>query len=205
MGFLGTSKKYYWSAFAIEIGGEYVPGGWFKKEYIKYPYLHWEIFIDSHTGPDEVGETGTYTRFRAYISNPRNFSFRISRKKFDAGSEKFGDLYEIRVGDPDFDSRFVIKANRTDQVLDLFADQGLKDAIALPRDLNLYISDYRGQFRKKGIPYWVDTLMIRKRGDVYEKEDLRMYVEILTKTLYRLAEIGAIENEHPGVSIYAKR
>ena len=205
MGLFGISKRNYWSAFAIEIGGEYVPGGWFKDEYIKYQYLNWEIFIDTYTVEDDDGDRDTYTRFRAYILNPRSFRFSISRKNFLTGISKFFGMQDVEIGDPGFDHHFVIKGNDSNLLRDLFADQRLKDAVAQPRYLNLYISENKGLFRKRSIPEHVDTLMIRQSGEVKEKEDLGMFVEMLTKTLDRLAEIGAIENRHPGASIYRKR
>ena len=205
MGLFGISKKHYWSAFAIEIGGEYVPGGWFKDEYIRYQYLNWEIFIDTFTVEDDDGDRDTYTRFRAYLLNPKSFRFSIYRKNFLTGIGKFFGMQDVEIGDPDFDHHFVIKGNDPTTLVALFADQGLKDAVAEPRYLNLRISENKGFFRKRSIPEHVDTLMIRQIGEVKEKEDLRMFVELLTKTLDRLAEIGAIENRHPGVSIYSKR
>lgn len=106
---LGPSKDDVWAKIAKDIGGEYIDGGFWKKDELKYEHKNWNLHLDTYTTGGKHSQT--YTRMRAPFFNQRGFRFRVTPKHLFSGIGKFFGAQDIEIGDLEFDEEFIIKTN----------------------------------------------------------------------------------------------
>ncbi len=80
----GPSKAEMWQQLAMDIGGQYVDGGFWKGDKVQARVGEWTVTLDSYT--ESSGDTQeTYTRLRAPYVNKDGFRFSIHREGLFSG------------------------------------------------------------------------------------------------------------------------
>ncbi|MEM7234232.1 MAG: DUF3137 domain-containing protein [Planctomycetota bacterium] len=195
----GPSKKEIWTQIGDEIDGDYIEGGFWKNDSLRYRAGEWELVLDTFTVSD--GKTSsTYTRLRAPFVNKDGLYFKIYREGFFSSIGKFFGMQDIAIGDPYFDDTFVIKGNDEEKIRLLLRDEELKDLFSDLPHANVEIRDDEGWFGAN-FPEGVDQLYYVVGGVVTEKARLKKLFELFSRLLERLVQIDSAYEDDPGVEL----
>ena len=111
----GPSKDEIWSQIAGDVGGEFIDGGFWRKDVLVYKHGEWQILLDTYTVSTGNSST-TYTRMRAPFVNKDGLYFKIYREGLFSSIGKFFGMQDIQIWDPFFDEQFIIKGNSPEKV-----------------------------------------------------------------------------------------
>jgi hypothetical protein len=109
-----TKQQQAWSSAAEEIGGQFTPqvGEWYegKTMQINAQLDSIPVLVDHYTVSN--GKTSTsYTRLRAIASSPFELHLHIYKEGFFSTLGKAFGTQDVIIGEPTFDSTFIIKAS----------------------------------------------------------------------------------------------
>jgi hypothetical protein len=195
----GPSRSEIWRKLSEELYGEHVKGGFGSGEKVVVEHLDWTLTLDTYTvstGKSSV----TYTRMRAPFVNPLGFRFTVYRKSVFTGVAKLLGMQDIEIGDPPFDSDFVIKATDVFHVRALLGNARIRELIARQPQINLSVKDDEGWFATR-FPSGVDELHFVAQGVIKDLDRLKLLYELFAETLEELCRIGAVSNEPPNVKL----
>ena len=199
----GPSKDEIWAQIAADIGGEFVEGGFWGKDVLRYKHGEWEILLDTYTVTSNTGTTTTsttYTRMRAPFVNKDGLQFKIYPEGFFSSIGKMFGMQDIEIGDPFFDRKYIIKSNNEQKIKQLLADDTLKELInKLPR-VHFEIRDDEGWFSKE-FPDGVEQLYFQCVGVIKKTEQLMALFNLFSLTLMRLVEIDSAYLSDPEVDL----
>lgn len=197
--FFGPSKSEIWSQMAASMEAEYIEGGWFKGDGIIYRHDEWTLVLDTYTVQTQ-NSSSTYTRLRAPFVNKDGLYFKIYREGFFSSVGKFFGMQDLEIGDPFFDSSFVIKGNDQRQLARLLSDQHLKDLFQEQPHVLLEIKDDEGWFGPD-FPEGVDQLSFCRGGVMKDVKELESLFELFTHMLTRLVQIDSAYDDDPNVTL----
>ena len=195
----GPSKDEIWSQISRDIGGEFIDGGFWKKDVLVYQHGEWTILLDTYTVSNGKSST-TYTRMRAPFVNKDGTYFKVYREGFFSAIGKFFGMQDIEIGDAYFDDQFIIKGNNPGTLKELFADQRIKDLIHLQPRIEFEIKNDDGWFSTH-FPEGVDQLYFSCVGIMKKTERLKALFELFSATLERLVEIDSAYACDPNIRV----
>jgi hypothetical protein len=203
MGWFGPSKDEVWRQLCLEIGADFIEGGFWKGSKVQAHVGPWTITLDTftrrHHQQNHHSHT-TYTRIRAPYVNPEGFRFTIYRKGFFSDLGKLLGMQDIEVGEPGFDEAFIIKGNGESKVRTLFDDPNLRRLVEAQPEIKLEVKDSEGWFGAR-FPEGVDELHFQVVGVIKDVERLKALFELFAAVLDRLCQIGSAYKQEPGVDL----
>ena len=209
----GPSQEEIWQQLCDEIpNAEFVKGGfWRGSNRVVVTVKQWKIILDTHTtsqtnsttyGFNTTITTSTtrYTRIRtAYVSND-GLRFKIHRRGWFAELGKFFGRQDIQVGDPEFESNFIIQGNDETKVRQLFANARIRELILQQPSIVFEIKDNEDIFAQR-FPSDVDELYFEVTGTIEDVERLKSLFELFTQTLKQLCRIGSAYEDDPNIEL----
>jgi hypothetical protein len=197
----GPSQEEIWRQLSVEIGGQYVDGGFWEGDKVVARTGPWTTTLDTCTRTvDNSSTPTTYTRLRAPFVNPDGFRFAIYRKHLFSGLGRLLGLQDIEIGEPFFDEEFVIKGNSDERVRALFANPRLRESIHRQPDILLEIHDDEGWFGAD-FPEGVDMLTFEAAETIEDVSRLKALFDLFGETLRQLCRIGSAYADDPGVTL----
>lgn len=195
----GPSKAEIWSQIADDIGGDFIEGGFWERDQLRYDHEQWTVVLDTFnvsTGKN----TRRFTRMRAPFVNKDGLTFRITREGLFSAVTKFFGAQDIEIGDAYFDEAFVIQSNDEDKIKRLLNDTRLKTLIQNQPNIQLALREDQGLFRQT-YPEGVNELYFQCNGIIRDKEILKDLFEIFTIILSRLVQIDSAYEDDPGIDL----
>jgi len=178
----GPSKNEIWSQIAVDMGEEFIEGGFLKgSPALVYKHGEWQIRLDTYT-KDSGNSNRTYTRVRAPFINKDELYFKIYREGFFSDMGKFLGMQDIKTGDPFFDEQFIIKSNNRKKLKLFLADPKMKELIQGQPKIHLEIRDDEGWFGAD-FPEGVDELYFECVGVIEETERLKSLFDLFSVSL----------------------
>jgi hypothetical protein len=203
MGFLrnilGPSKEEIWSQISADIGGEFIDGGFWGIDALRYQHGEWELLLDTYRVSNGKSST-TYTRMRAPFVNKDDLYFNIYRESLFSGAGRFFGMQDLTIGDPFFDESFVIKGNNERKIQQLLNDAKLKALIDQQPRINFKIRDDEGWFGANH-PDGVDELYFSRVGTMKDVAELKDLFQLFCHTLERLVQIDSAYANDPNVRL----
>ncbi|WOO42453.1 hypothetical protein [Rubellicoccus peritrichatus] len=196
----GPSKEEIWKQVAASIEGDYIDGGFWGKDELRYRSGEWEFLLDTYTVNSGNNTQTTYTRMRAPFINKDGLHFKIYRENFFSGIGKFFGMQDLVIGDDLFDNNFIIKGNYEDKVKLLLASQKLRDLIRQQPYISIEIKEDDGYFGTS-FPSGVDMLYFTCYGVIKDVTLLHGLFEMFTCVLERLVEIDSAYESDPNVKL----
>ena len=195
----GSSKDEIWEQIATDIDGEFIEGGFWKKDVLIYKRREWQILLDTYTV--STGQSShTCTRMRAPFVNKDGLYFQISREGFFSSIGKFFGIQDIEIGDPFFDKQFVIKGNNREKIKLLLADDRIKELCQRQPRIHLRIKDDEGRFGPD-FPEGVDELYFECLGVMKETALLKSLFALFCLILERLVQIDSAYEDDPQITL----
>ena len=198
-GIFGPSKDEIWSQIATDIDGEFIDGGFWKKDVLIYKHGEWQILLDTYT-VSTSHSTQTYTRMRAPFINKDGLYFKISREGFFSSIGKFFGMQDIEIGDPFFDDKFIIKGNNPKKIKLLLAEPKIKELCQQQPRIHFSIKDDEGWFGTD-FPEGVDELYFSCVGVIKETVLLKSLFGLFCITLQRLVQIDSAYEDDPQIQL----
>lgn len=212
----GPSQEEIWQQLCNQIpNAEFIKGGfWQGSNRVVVTFKCWKIILDtyttSHTTSGGYGSTysnsttystsTTYTRMRvAYVSND-GLWFKINRRGWFFELGKLFGGQDIQVGDPEFESKFIIQGNNETKIRQLFANARIRDLILQQPSIVFEIKDNKGFFGQR-FPTDVDELYFEVTGTIEDVERLKSLFELFAQTLKQLCSIGSAYEVDPNIEL----
>jgi hypothetical protein len=206
----GPSQEEIWQQLCDEIpNAEFIKGGfWQGSNKVVVTFKRWKIILDtyttSHTTSGGYGSTystsTTYTRMRAaYVSND-GLWFKINRRGWFSELGKLFGGQDIQVGDPEFESNFIIQGNDETKVRQLFTNARIRDLILQQQSIVFEIKDNESFFGQR-FPSDVDELYFEVTGTIEDVERLKSLFDLFAQTLKQLCRIGSAYEIDPNVEL----
>lgn len=195
----GPSKAEIWHQLSVEIGGQYVGGGFWRGDKVQACVGEWTVTMDVYTVHAHNVHID-YTRLRAPFVNADGFRFQVYRAGLFSGLGKHLGMQDVEVGFPDFDRDFVIKGSNETLLRWLFADERIRALLREQPEVRFEVVDDEGWFGER-FPEGVDELRFQVRGIIKEIERLKQLFELFSATLERLCALGSAYRNKPGVEL----
>ena len=195
----GPSKKEIWSQIANDIGGDYIEGGFWERDTLRYTYGEWEILLDTYSQSNGNSST-TYTRIRVPFINKDQLRFKIYKEHFFSPVGKFFGMQDILINDAYFDDHYIIQGNNEQKIKFLLKDTTLKKMINKQPKIHLEIKNDEGWFGQK-FPKNVDQVYFQCTGIIKEKKKLLDLFDLFSTLLDRLVAIDSAYEDHPKIRL----
>lgn len=190
----GPSREEIWRQFAHEIGGEYIDGGFWKRDKVEAMYEDWFLTLDTytttHTDSDGDTDTTTYTRIRGAFKNQDGLRLKLYNASIFSGIGKFLGMQDIDIGHSFFDSPYVIKGNDPDRIIKLFSNPRIQQLVAVQPRIRLELKDDRGWFSDH-FPQGVDELYFETVGEIKDLSQLRHLFDLFAEVLDMLCRMDS--------------
>lgn len=171
-------------------------GGIFPPDRVQVHRQGWTITIDTHGRGSNDGGVPT-TRLRAPFISPDGLRFVITRESaFDELGKRFG-MQDVRVGDPEFDTTFLVQGSDEDQIRALLANPRLRQLIAFNRPRRLE-SREMSEAENPSLPTPVRELYLEAGGAVKDLPRLHSLYALFLETLTQLHQIGSASDTDAG-------
>lgn len=195
----GPSKDEIWKQIANDINGEFIDGGFWKNDELRYSHGEWELLLDTFTRNHGKAST-TYTRIRVPFINKNGFYFKIFREGFFSGISKFFGMQDLQIRDSRFNENFIIQGNDARKVEKLLDHHKLKTLFDAIPNSNIEIKGDEGWFGKK-YPDGVDVLYFESRNTLKDKKTLKLLFQLFTTVLDQLIEIDSAYKDNPNLKL----
>jgi hypothetical protein len=187
-----------WKQLSAQMGADFIAGDPWNTDQVIAHVGEWTVTLDTVT--QAIGLASVpFTRLRAPYVNRDGFRFTIYRKGLFSGLGKRLGMQDIEIGDPAFDSAFIIQGNEPAKAQALFADSRLRELIARRPDLHLEVKDDEGWFATR-FPEGVDELSFQVAGVITDREQLAALYDLFAETLHQLCRIGSAYESDPHVT-----
>jgi hypothetical protein len=195
----GPSKEEIWRQLCVEIGAQYVDGGFWKGNKVQVTHGPWTITLDTYTVSTDKSSI-TYTRMRAPFVDPEGFRFTVYRKGIFSDIGKWFGMQDIEIGDEAFDQDFILKSNQETKLRELLASPKIRELISQQPDIHFEVKDDEGFFQSS-FPEGVDELYFQVVGIIKDVERLKLLYTLFAETLDQLCRIGSANESAPNVSL----
>lgn len=197
----GPSKREIWQQLSNKIGGEFIEGGWFKRDAVVVKHKQWTIVLDTyvvHSGNAHV----TYTRIRAPYINKDGFKFTIYRRSFLSDIGKFFGMEDIVTEtDESFDYDFIIKGNDHYKIWKFFSNERIRYLMKQQPQLKISVHRASTEFFGK-FPKNVDEVEFKVVGVIKNLEHLQQLFDLFAEMLDHLCHINAAYEDDPTLTNY---
>lgn len=195
MGIFTAAKEGVWKTFSEEVSGKFIKDKLYGDITVEVVHGPWHIIFDTSEAVRE--EEGYFiTRLRAPIVNPKGFRFKAHREGFMSRLGKIVGLPDIEIGDPTFDSHFILKSNDKEKAVALFSKPDIHNAMIDLKYIHFYIQDSEGHFGLK-FSDDEDELVLEMNGIVTDLSTLEKLFHLFAITLDDMVEMGYIEAKEP--------
>lgn len=190
----GPWQKEVWTEVAHEIGGEFVSGGFWKKDKIVYDYKNWRIELDTFSTGGKHRKT--YTRLQTCFISLDHFQFRIYEENiFSPLSKKLG-FQDIQIGNTKFDSKYMLKSKNDDgNTLKLLESSTIQKLIQSIDNIHLKIKEHRSFFFRT-IPKNLFIIYFEERGILKDKQKIVNLFTLYCLILDQLVRIESASEEN---------
>ena len=193
---VGPSKDEVWSRVATDLGTDYIDGGFFSKDEVRYQFDDWEILLDTFTRSSKStnghSSFSTYTRMQAPFVNPTNFDFNIYRESIFSPLGKWLGMQDIKIGDTFFDNDYIIKSNNPNLIKEVLT-QNIRELIRIQPNIHFEIQEGGSFFCN--LPEGVDILYFEAYGVIKDEHKLKLLFELFMDTLKQLHSLGISQGQ----------
>lgn len=195
----GPSTEEVWRQLCVEIGAQFVGGGFWKGNKVQGTHGPWTITLDTYTVSNGKTST-TYTRMRAPFVDPEGFRFVVYRRGIFSDIGKWLGMQDIEIGEEDFDRDFILKSDEETKLRELLGSSKIRELISQQPDIYFSVKDDEGFFVSK-FPEGVDELYFQVVGVIKDVERLKLLYALFAETLDQLCRIGAANESAPNISL----
>jgi hypothetical protein len=198
----GPSRREIWASLREQIGGEVVPGSFWRGEKLQAQAGEWTVTLDEYIVMVMAGKVPMhipFTRMRAPFPNPSGFRFSIHEASIFSYVGSLLGMQDIQVGHAEFDDRFVIKSNNEPIIQTVCNSSRFRELATAQPKFQLSIQDDDGWFGAK-YPPDVDVLGFTVSGSIRDVERLKGIYDVFAETLNQLSEVGVAGTGTGGVS-----
>lgn len=149
---MSTEIENAWRKFADESGGRFIERKYHYSYKVELDYNGWKILFDKPTEYRSIGsqtQQQTFTRVVTPFYSLENFKFEIFRKDLISSIAKLFGTKDIKIGIPEFDKAFVIKASDEVKMRLILSNSELRTLIEGYDEINLFISDQKDIWDEK--------------------------------------------------------
>ncbi|NNJ54678.1 MAG: DUF3137 domain-containing protein [Bacteroidia bacterium] len=191
----GPFKKEVWTEVSKQLGAQFIDGGFWKKDKIRYQHKNWVIEMDTYSTGGKNSKT--YTRLRTCYITLDHFQFRMYEENIlSPWSKKLG-LQDIQIGIADFDDKYMLKSNNIEtQTHKLLKSTSIRELIKSVDGIRLSIQDYEGFFFSKS-PSNLQLIYFEERGILKNKQKITNLFALFCLILDQLVEIKSANEEDP--------
>jgi len=189
-----------WEVFTREMNGEYIKRYYWHSDKAVVDYKDYKIIFDNYTHHTTAGGNAYkqgYTRVRIPYASSDNFRFDLYRQKFFSTVAKIFGAQDVVIGSPEFDKKYIIKANDAFTVKALLGSGAIQKKIEAIPTINLQISDRKGIWGRK-LPTGQMELCFFTEGEISNIPHLKDIHSLMTTLIDRLEEIGSAEKQKLG-------
>jgi hypothetical protein len=195
----GPSKDEIWRQLCVEIGADFVAGGFWRGTKVQARVKRWTVTLDVYTVSSGHSRQH-YTRLRAPYVNADGFRFLVYRAGLFTDVGKFFGMQDIAVGFPDFDREFVIKGNDETRLRHFFSYERIRELLQAQPEVRFEVVDDEGWFGAD-FPDGVDELRVQIRGVIKDPGKLKQLFELFSVALDQLCMMGSAYLNNPGVAL----
>ena len=194
----GPSKqKIVWQQLAEEIGGDFTYA-FMKGSKIVTSFKNWTIILDTYAV--STGKSTTvYTRMSMPYVKTDSFNFKIYSSGFFSSIGKFFGMQDVKIGQPEFDEKYIIKSNDEEKVRQLLSSKMLRNIMDNHPQIYLEIKDRDGGVMGKPLPDKVNILYFQEVGIIKDIDRLKQLYLLFDALIKQLIEIGAATEADPGI------
>ncbi|EDM77043.1 hypothetical protein PPSIR1_16120 [Plesiocystis pacifica SIR-1] len=168
----------------------------------------WTLILDSYDLVPNDFDRG-FTRLSAPFLNPETFRFTIYEQGPFAWLGKLLGMQDIHLGEPGFDSKWIVQSNSPPKIRELFDDPRLRDGITAAGDCEFTLHDDEGVYDRlvgvsdltttgDGANYLsYDELLFSCAGIRSQPEQLRAVVDLFCLALERLCQFSSAYADQP--------
>lgn len=191
----GEHHEEIWRRLADEVHGRFVQEGTWQAGKVRIDLNDWHITLDVYTIPGLHSEE-RFTRFRAPFVNPDGFRLTVYRETvFTRLAGLFG-MQDIKTGDPQIDSHYVIQGTDEARVRGLLSHPEIRRLMKAQPDFHLHVDDDDG-YHADTFPEGVDELYFEVPGVVDDLDRLKQCYELFALVLRALCEMGSAYGSDP--------
>lgn len=194
-----TSQDEVWKKLSEELAGQFIPGETGKGGKCVAKADDWTVTLDTYR-VDTQHDHFVYTRLRAPYVNKDGFCFLIYRQSFFATIEKMLGLQDIEIGDPDFDTKYIIQGNNVEKVKQLFSNPKIRQIIQTEPTFYGEVRPDDGWFHDE-FPDGVDELYCLIEGEITDLNVLKSLFELFAEILNTLCHIGSAYENDPHIEL----
>ena len=196
----GATKADIWTQVANDIGGEFIEGGWFGTDEVRYKSKQWELVLDTHTVSHGKSST-TYTRMRAPFVNKDGLYFKIYPEGILSKVGKYFGMQDIQIGDPLFDDNYIIKGNDEYKIKLLLLCNQIKSLLSEHYEFELEIRNNDDGLFSNAFPQGVEMLYFKCPVVIKDAQKLERVFDLFCVVLDRLVEIDSAYESNPNVTL----
>jgi hypothetical protein len=187
---LNKQIKEIWQQFSSVHNGIYLEGKYGNEDCVEIHYRGYEIVFDRYIHYQVVGGHSydtEFTRIRAEFISTNGLKFQISRQGFIDRIGKIFGMQDVRIGNQEFDNKFVVKGNDEFQLKMLFSNDTLVKLLQSQNDIQLEIIDKKGIFDEiihedSSMIYYISETKIEEQSQLERLlEIFKALIDELTK------------------------
>ena len=182
----GSSKE-IWQQFADEIGGEYIDGGFWKTRRVVGRLDNWTVVFDTFSRSSGKHST-TYTRIRSPFRTRDGLKFKLRKRGVFSNIGKILGAEDAKIGDLNFDEKFIIKGNDGIKIKELFSSDKIRELILKRDRISLEIKDGEEWFStnlvKGAYGIYFESVGVIK--DIKTLRDLYLLFILLLEQLFQI-------------------
>lgn len=145
----GKNDESIWRQFASENHGSYIP---IFNHRVQLSYKDFTIIFDAHSHFTTVGNSSyeaEYTRGLVEFVSSDSFKLRITKQGFFENIGKLFGLQDIRIGEKEFDGKFIVKSNDEPKTLLMLSNNSITKLLQEIKTVRFDITDDDGLFDEK--------------------------------------------------------
>ncbi|WP_318640243.1 hypothetical protein [Flavobacterium ardleyense] len=181
--------------FSKLMNGNFIERSYWESDKVKILHRNHPIIFDNYTEFRTSGGQNfeqKYTRVLSSFSSNSDFRFEIyPQSLLDSISKIFG-AQDVKIGDKEFDRKFIIKSNDELKVKSFLKNDPVKLQILAFKDINFQISDQKGIWGEK-LPDGEFELSFFINGLVDHTEILKQIHKLFCAALNRLEEMDILK------------
>lgn len=146
-----------WSELASRLGLECIPGSFLRNPSVAGTYRGRNLTLDSFMRGSGKNRT-TYTRIVTSVNNLTQLSMKVYQETVFSKVGKLLGGQDIKIGNEQFDQRYIIRGQPEMDVVLLLSSIGLQQKLLQDRTFNFDLKGSELYFEKRGIEKNVDQL-----------------------------------------------
>jgi hypothetical protein len=180
--------KSVWMDLADEMQGEFTDGTYVVSARLPLATKPWVAYMKMHSNP--IGKSIAETTVIAVPYIPEHeFKLAVHNSSPIEEVAKIFGLQDIAIGEPTFDKEFIIQGSNEQLLKELFADAPLRGLYLGQKSVNVSIVDHQHKLFGITPPRGVNVLTFAEKGAINSFERLTSVLELLTRTIERLAHL----------------